>query len=54
MADQHRPRVWKAGHNCWAVTTDYYSEELGEMVYTTRLLRTWREAINYATNQENQ
>lgn len=49
-----KPRVWKAGHNCWAVTTTYYCEELGETMHTTRLLRTWQQAIRYATNQENQ
>lgn len=48
MTGSPRPRVWKAGHNCWAVTTTYYCEELGEMVYTTRLFTTWQQAINYA------
>ncbi len=47
MADQHRPRVWKAGQDCWAVTDDYFCEELDQMIYTTRLLRTWREAMQY-------
>lgn len=43
-----KPRIRKAGQDCWAVTTDYYCEELGEMVYTTRLFTTWQQAINYA------
>ena len=51
MADQHRPRVWKAGHNCWAVTDDYFCEELGETMHTTRLLRTWQQAITYAVEE---
>lgn len=49
-----KPRVWKAGHDCWAVTDDYFCEELDQLMYTTRLLRTWQQAIRYATNQENQ
>lgn len=49
-----KPRAWKAGQNCWAVTTSYYCQELGQLMYTTRLLRTWREAINHATQKENQ
>lgn len=50
----NKPRVWKAGHNCWAVTDDYYCEELDQMMYTTRLLRTWKQAINYVTQKESQ
>lgn len=48
----NKPRVWKAGHECWAVTDDYFCEELGQMIYTTRLLRTWQQAINHATKEE--
>ncbi|MCQ9168596.1 hypothetical protein JY504_00865 [Corynebacterium amycolatum] len=47
-----KPRVWKAGHDCWAVTDDYFCEELNQLMCTTRLLRTWEEAIRYATQQE--
>lgn len=43
-----KPRVRKAGQNCWAVTTSYYCQELGETMHTTRLLRTWREAMQFA------
>lgn len=49
-----KPRVWKAGQNCWAVTDDYFCEELDQTMYTTRLLQTWQQAINYVTDQENQ
>ena len=54
MTRPPKPRVWKTGRDCWAVTTDYFCEELNQMMYTTRLLRTWQQAINYATQQENQ
>ncbi|MDC7116140.1 hypothetical protein [Corynebacterium amycolatum] len=46
-----KPRVWKAGHDCWAVTTTYYCEELDQLMYTTRLLRTWGEAMQDARGQ---
>lgn len=49
-----KPRVWKAGHDCWAVTTSYYCQELDEAMHTIGLFRTWGEAIRYATNKENQ
>lgn len=49
-----KPRVWKAGQNCWAVTTTYYCEELDQLMYTTRLLRTWQQAIRHATQKESQ
>ena len=54
MTGSPRPRVRKAGNDCWAVTDDYFCEELNEMVYTTRLLRTWQQAINHATQKESQ
>ena len=54
LSNAPRPRVWKAGHECWAVTNDYYCEELNQRMYTTRLLRTWQQAINHATQKENQ
>lgn len=47
-----KPRVWKAGHNCWAVTTSYYCKELDQLMYTTRLLRTWREAMQHAQKEQ--
>lgn len=50
--DLTKPRVRKAGRDCWAVTTSYYCQELDQMMYTTRLLRTWDEAINHATQKE--
>ena len=49
-----KPRVRKAGRDCWAVTTSYYCQELDQMMYTTRLLRTWREAMQHAAQKENQ
>ena len=49
-----KPRAWKAGHDCWAVTTTYYCEELGETMHTTYLFRTWKQAINHATQKESQ
>lgn len=48
-----KPRVRKAGRDCWAVTTSYYCPELGQMMYTTRLLRTWQQAMQYV-QKENQ
>lgn len=47
-----KPRVWKAGNGCWAVTDDYFCEELGQMMYTTRLLRTWGEAMQHAQKEQ--
>ena len=47
-----KPRVRKAGQNCWAVTDDYFCEELGQMMYTTYLFRTWDEAMQHATQKE--
>lgn len=52
MTRPTKPRIQKAGQDCWAVTDDYFCEELCEMVYTTRLLRTWQQAINHATKEE--
>lgn len=49
-----RPCVWKFDYVSWAVTDDYFCEELGQTMYTTRLLRTWQQAINHATQKENQ
>lgn len=43
-----KPRVRKAGRDCWAVTTSYYCQELDETMYTTRLFRTWQQAIQFA------
>ena len=47
-----KPRVRKAGHDCWAVADGYYCEELDQMIYTTRLLRTWREAMQHAQKEQ--
>lgn len=47
-----KPRVRKAGQNCWAVTDDYYCEELGETMYTTRLFRTWQQAMQFAQKEQ--
>ena len=47
-----KPRVRKAGHNCWAVTDDYFCEELGETMYTTYLFRTWGEAMQFAQKEQ--
>lgn len=49
---QTKTRIQKAGHDCWAVTTDYFCEELNQMMYTTRLLRTWQQAMQYAREQQ--
>ena len=47
-----KPRVRKAGHDCWAVTDGYYCEELDQMIYTTRLLRTWQQAMQHAQKEQ--
>ena len=47
-----KPRVRKAGRDCWAVTTSYYCQELGQMMYTTYLFRTWGEAMQYVGDQQ--
>lgn len=47
-----KPRVRKAGRDCWAVTTSYYCEELGETMYTTYLFRTWGEAMQHAQKEQ--
>lgn len=52
MTGSPRPRVWKAGHECWAVTNDYYCEELNQRMYTTRLLRTWQQAMQFAQKEQ--
>lgn len=46
-----KPRVWKAGQDCWAVTDDYFCEELGQTMYTVTMFRTWREAMQYVGEQ---
>ncbi|MDU3111448.1 hypothetical protein [Corynebacterium sp.] len=46
-----KPRVWKAGQNCWAVTDDYFCEELGETMNTVTMFRTWQQAINYVAEE---
>lgn len=51
MTRPSKPRVRKAGHDCWAVTTSYYCQELGETMYTIGLFRTWAEAMQYARGQ---
>ncbi len=48
MTRPTKPRIRKAGQNCWAVTTFHYSEELGETICTVATFPTWREALNYA------
>ena len=47
-----KPRVRKAGQNCWAITDDYFCEELDQMMYTTYLFRTWREAMQHAQKEQ--
>lgn len=54
MTRPNKSRVRKAGKDCWAVTNDYFCEELGETMHTTYLFRTWKQAIRYATQKENQ
>lgn len=49
--DLNKPRIWKPGKWNWAVTTSYYCQELDQLMYTTRLLRTWGEAMQYARGQ---
>ena len=48
-----KPRVWKAGHNYWAVTTTYYCEELGETMCAVATFPTWREAVSYANRNSD-
>lgn len=48
----NKPRVRKAGHDCWAVTDDYFCEELDQMMYTTYLFRTWGEAMQFAQKEQ--
>lgn len=52
MTRPNKSRVRKAGKDCWAVTNDYFCEELNQMMYTTRLLRTWREAMQHAQKEQ--
>ena len=47
-----KPRVRKAGHDCWAATTSYYCEELGETMHTTYLFRTWKQAMQFAQKEQ--
>lgn len=48
---QTKTRIQKAGHNCWAVTTDYYCQELDETMHTIGLFRTWHEAMQYLSEK---
>lgn len=52
MTRPPKPRVRKAGHDCWAVTTSYYCQELDQLMYTTRLLRTWQQAMQYVQKEQ--
>lgn len=51
MTRPTKPRVWKAGHECWVAANRYYCEELGEKMYTIMMFRTWRQAMQCAREQ---